>query len=331
VFYMKGILVTGSAGAIGRNQTLALRARYGSDMVVAGYNRTLLTGSLTDGPSVQVDVTDKEGLRSIIEKHKVGEIYHNAALLSIKAEKNPEDAENVNVGGLENVLEVARKYDLKVFWPSSIAVFGSTAPKDNTPQDAPLDPEFEYGRNKKAGEALIKEAFEKSGVDVRSVRYPGINGRGKPGPGTTEYAIEMIYAAVGQEQGQDEPYVCPLRPDTALPMMDMRDATRAALEIMGAPQEQIRVRTSYNLAAISFTPVELEQEIKRLVPGFRVRYDETDELKQKVADSWPHSIDDSAARKHFGWRHQIGLEEMAKYILEGAREDLLAEKLVKKT
>ncbi|MBI2675163.1 MAG: NAD-dependent epimerase/dehydratase family protein [Candidatus Aenigmarchaeota archaeon] len=315
---MKNILVTGGAGAIGRNLLKALYAQHGSQMVIAGYNRTPLTG-LPDGSlSAQVDVYDKERLISVVEEHDLddGEIYHLAALLSIAAEKDPERARRVNMGGLKNVLDVAREYDMRVFWPSSIAVFGSSAPKHNTPQNAPLDPEFEYGRNKVEGEKLLNQFFDEFEVDGRSVRYPGLLTPGKPGPGTTEYAIEMIYAAV-----RGEHYASPLRHDTELPMMDMRDATRAALEIMKAPKEDIKVRTSYNLSAMSFTPEELAEEIRKHIPRFKTDY-KIDDLKQRVADSWPNSIDDSSARDQWGWNHRYGLPEMTEHMIAEIQKEL---------
>ncbi|MBI4168228.1 MAG: NAD-dependent epimerase/dehydratase family protein [Candidatus Aenigmarchaeota archaeon] len=306
---MKRILITGGAGAIGRNLLRDLYALHGPKLVVAGYNRTPLTGLPKDGLSAQVDVSDYEKLSAVIKRYDIGTIYHLAALLSIAAEENPELARRVNMGGLENILNLAKDHDLRVFWPSSIAVFGSTAPKDGTPQHAPLDPEFEYGRNKVEGERLLKQFSDGFGVDVRSVRYPGLLTPGKPGPGTTEYAIEMVYAAV-----RGEPYASPLGPDTVLPMMDMRDATRAALEVMEAPKNRIQIRTSYNLSAMSFTPEQLAAEIRRHIPDFKLTY-KINALKQKVADSWPNSIDDSLAREHWGWRHSYGLQETTEYMI----------------
>ncbi|MBI2578848.1 MAG: NAD-dependent epimerase/dehydratase family protein [Candidatus Aenigmarchaeota archaeon] len=310
---MRRILVTGAAGAIGRNLLRGLYAFHRPQDVVAGYNKTPLTGLPEDGLSVQVDVTDKERLGLVVEKYDVGDVYHLSALLSIAAEKNPELARRVNMGGLTNVLDLAKDYDLRVFWPSSIAVFGSTAPKYNTPQDAPLDPEFEYGRNKVAGERLLQQYFNEFGVDARSVRYGGLLGPGKPGPGTTEYAIEMIYAAV-----KGEPYASPLGPGTALPMTDMRDAVRAAIEIMAAPKERIKIRTSYNLSAMSFTPEQLADEIRKYIPGFELRF-KIDELKQRVANSWPYTIGDSFAREHWGWVHSYGLPETVGYMINEIR------------
>jgi len=314
---MKRILVTGAAGAIGRNLLKGLYALHGHEAVVAGYNKTPLTGLPEDGLSIKVDVTNKENLRSVIEQYDAGDVYHLSALLSIAAEKDPELARRVNMGGLKNVLDLAKKYDLKVFWPSSIAVFGSTAPKYNTPQDVPLDPEFEYGRNKVEGEKLLQQFFDEFGVDARSVRYPGLLAHGKPGPGTTEYAIEMMYAAV-----IGKPFASPLGPDTVLPMMDMRDAIRAALEIMAAPNESIKVRTSYNLSAMSFTPEQLATEIRKHIPGFELQY-EIDDLKQRVADSWPDTIDDSVAREQWGWRHRYGLSETVEYMIREIRKEIV--------
>jgi len=308
--------ISGAAGAIGRRLVPALRGQYGSELVVAGYNNTPLTGVLADGPSAKVDVTDMAALRSIIEKYNIGTFYHLAALLSVAAEKNPKRAQEVNTTGLRNVLEVAREYGLRVFWPSSIAVFGPDAPKQDTHQDAPLNPVTVYGKGKVAGELRGREYFEKHGVDFRSVRFPGLNDRlavgERPGPGTTEYAMDMIAAAK-----ENRPYKSPLRADSMLPMMDMRDAIRAILSIMGAPASDIRIRTSYNLAAVSFTPAMLEAEIRRQVdkPGFEVSYDEIDEMKQGIADSWPDSIGDPAARRDWGWKPAYGLAGMIKHML----------------
>lgn len=312
----KGHFVPGAAGAIGRRLVPALRGQYGSELVVAGYNNTPLTGVLAEGPSVRADVTDIDALRSIIKGYNIGTIYHLAALLSVAAEKNPERAQEVNTAGFMNVLEVAREYGLRVFWPSSIAVFGPDAPRQDTPQDAPLNPVTVYGKGKVAGELRGREYFEKHGVDFRSVRFPGLNDRlavgERPGPGTTEYAMDMIAAAK-----ENRPYKSPLRADTMLPMMDMRDAIRAILGIMGAPAKNITIRTSYNLAAASFTPAELEAEIRRQVdkPGFEVSYDEIDKMKQGIADSWPGSIDDRAARRDWRWNHAYGFAEMVTHML----------------
>ncbi|MBI2140830.1 NAD-dependent epimerase/dehydratase family protein [Candidatus Woesearchaeota archaeon] len=322
-------MVSGAVGAIGRRLVPALRGQYGSELVVAGYNNTPLTGVLAEGPSAKVDVTDMAALRLIIEKYNIKTIYHLAALLSIAAEKNPARAQEVNTTGFMNVLEAAREYGLKVFWPSSIAVFGPDAPKQDTPQDAPLNPVTVYGKGKVAGELQGKKYFEEYGVDFRSVRFPGLNDRlaegEKPGPGTTEYAMDMIAAAK-----ENRPYKSPLRADTMLPMMDMRDAIRAILGIMGAPAKNITIRTSYNLAAVSFTPAMLQAEIRRQVdrPGFKVSYDEIDQMKQGIADSWPDRIGGSVARRDWrwnlggsvarrdwGWKHLYGLPEMVKHML----------------
>lgn len=309
------ILVTGAAGAIGRRLVPELREQYGTDLVVAGYNRTPLTGLLASGPMERVNVVDKDALRATIERHDIGTVYHLAAMLSIAAEKNPELAKEVNEKGFTNVLELAGEYKLRLFWPSSIAVFGPAAPKDNTPQDAPLDPTTNYGKAKVLSEQQGETYFNEQGVDFRSVRLPGVNDRleegEKPGPGTTEYVMDMVYAAK-----KNKPYVSPLRPDTMLPMMDMRDVIGAIKQIMAVPKEQINIHTSYNLDGMSFTPEQLEKSIRELInsPNFKVSY-EIDSLKQPIADSWPDSIDDSAARKDWDWKPKYDLTKMVKYML----------------
>lgn len=324
------ILVTGAAGAIGRRLLLLLREQYGNDLVVAGWNTTELKGSLASGPMEKVNVVDKDALEATIKQYNIGTVYHLAAKLSVAAEEDPELAEKVNVTGFTNVLELAGKHNLKVFWPSSIAVYGPGAPKDNTPQDAALNPITGYGKAKVIGEQQGETYFNKYGVDFRSVRLPGINDRleegEKPGPGTTEYVMDMIYAIKN-----NMPYECPLDENTMLPMMDMNDAVEAIKQIMAAPKEQIKIRTSYNIDSISFTPRQLEDEIRKFVgkPGsnmdisnFKVSYkpdvsDEPGVLKrQNIANSWPHSIDGSKATKDWECKElQYNLPKMVERML----------------
>ncbi|MCB0585837.1 MAG: NAD-dependent epimerase/dehydratase family protein [Phaeodactylibacter sp.] len=305
------ILVTGANGQIGTVLTEELRRRFGTSAVLStdirqtGANNILFE---------ELDVLDSARLSALIEKYGVKQIYHLAAILSAKGEKNPKWAWEINMAGLFNILEAARKYGLRVFFPSSIAVFGGMTPRVDTPQHAVLQPETVYGISKVAGENWCQYFHQKYGVDVRSVRYPGIIGyESLPGGGTTDYAVEIFHSAV-----KGEAYECFLGPDTRLPMMYMPDAIRATLELMEAPSEKIRIRSSYNLAGVSFTPAEVKEEIQKHYPAFEVSY--KPDFRQEIASSWPESIDDSYAREHWGWKPQYGLPEMASDMLEHLRE-----------
>ncbi len=317
---MKGrILVTGGTGAIGRNLVPLLREKYGKDKVIVGYNRRLPKGTLADGPMVQIDVTDKEKLRKIITENQVTSIYHLAALLSVAAEKNPELAERVNIGGLQNVLDIITEKTkegnpIKIFWPSSIAVYGEDLPSENVPEDVVLKPITVYGKGKVKGEKSILKFCKDNDIDARVIRFPGLNGPGKPGPGTTEYAIEMIQSAA-----KNNTYKVPLKENTRLPMMDMRDAVRGIMKLMSAPKNKIEVGKAYNIAAFSFSPKELFKNIKDFNPSFTIEY-QPDELKQKIADSWPDSIDDSRARENWEWEPKISLKEMVRNIYDYSRD-----------
>jgi nucleoside-diphosphate-sugar epimerase len=311
------ILVTGAFGQIGSELTAALQKKYGIDAVVA-FDRRAEAGF--QGSVVVGDVSDTELLRSTIKKHTVGMVYHLASLLSATGEQDPGLAWRVNMDGLRNILERAREFDLKVFWPSSIAVFGGSTPKDNTPQHTVLEPSTIYGVTKVAGELLCQYYFEKYGVDVRSVRYPGIiSWKTLPGGGTTDYAVEIFHEAV--KTGR---YACFLKKNTALPMMYIDDAIRAALEIMDADARKITVRTSYNLAAISFTPHELAEAIKKNGVPLKMTY--VPDFRQAIADSWTNSVDDKRARKDWRWKHSYGLDKMVQEMLRGVREKLNNEK-----
>lgn len=311
------ILVTGATGAIGRNLVPALRKRYGKQNVYAGYNNRIPQGELADGPCLQVDVVNKEQLRKIISEHKITSIYHLAALISVAAEKDPEAAERVNNQGLYNVLEVMAEqpYPMSGFWASSIAVYGPNLPKENVKEDVVLQPTTVYGKGKVLGEQTIFKFCQQHHSDVRIIRLPGLNGPGKPGPGTTEYAIEMTQAAAKSNH-----YTVPLRPDTTMPMMDMRDAVNGILQLMAAPKEKIEVGKPYNIAAFSFSPQELVKVVRKFNPHFTVEY-QPKEINQRIADSWPHTIDDSRARKQWGWRSTISLREMIKNIFEEAQRE----------
>ncbi len=293
------ILVIGATGAIGRNLVPALREKYGNENVIAGYNRRVPQGELAEGPIVQIDVTDKSMLRKIVDSHDVVSIYNLAALLSVAAEKNPELAERVNMGGLMNVLDIMTD-DMTGFWASSIAVYGPGIPKRDVSEDVTFNPITVYGKGKVKGEIAIAE----SGKNMRVIRFPGLNGPGEPGPGTTEYAIEMIQAAA-----KGDHYIVPLRKDTKMPMMDMRDAVRAIMMLMSAE----KVGKTYNISAFSFSPEQLAEVVREFNSDFEVDY-QPDEMKQNIADSWPESLDDSRARKDWGWEPAYSLKEMVKNI-----------------
>jgi len=300
---MGKILVTGAFGLVGSELVPELQKKYGKDNVVALARETAdpnFQGILERG-----DVSNMEDLRRLVEKYGINEIYHLAGLLSAGGEKNPDLAWNVNINGLRNVLELAREFKLKVFWPSSIAVFGSTTPKENVPQHTVLEPSTIYAVTKVAGELLCQYYWNKYKVDVRSLRYPGLNGwKAAPGDGTTEYAIHIFYGAV-----KDNAYTCFLKPDARLPMMYLDDAIRGTIELMEAEPDKISIRTSYNFSAISFTPAELVAEVTKLSPGFKISYEP--DFRQAIAESWPQTIDDSSARQDWGWGHQFDLSSMA--------------------
>jgi nucleoside-diphosphate-sugar epimerase len=299
------ILVIGASGQIGVELTLALRKIYGNANVVASDLREeneLLKGS---GPYVSLDVMNKEMLHVQVIRQNITQIYLLAAILSATGEKNPNLAWHLNMQGLLNVLDIAREEKLqKVYWPSSIAVFGPTSPRQNCPQQTIIEPITVYGISKYAGEFWCNYFNRRFGVDVRSIRYPGlISYKSAPGGGTTDYAIEIFHEALEHKK-----YNCFLKEDTFLPMMYMPDAIRATIELMEAPAEKISIHTSYNVAAISFSPKEIGNEIKKHIPGFEMNY--TSDYRQAIADSWPQSIDDSVARNDWGWKHEFDLSRM---------------------
>jgi len=311
------ILVIGASGQIGVELTLALRKAYGNSNVVASDLREeneLLKGT---GPYVSIDVMNKEMLHVQVIRQNITQIYVLAAILSATGEKNPGLAWHLNMQGLLNVLDIAREEKLKkVYWPSSIAVFGPTSPRQNCPQKTIIEPTTVYGISKYAGEFWCNYYNLKYGVDVRSIRYPGlISYKSEPGGGTTDYAVEIFYDAL-----EDKKYTSFLREDTCLPMMYMPDAIRATLELMDAPSESISVRTSYNVAALSFSAKEIAAEIKKHIPEFEVIY--KPDYRQAIADSWPQSIDDSVARADWGWKPEYGLEEMTTDMLVNLKQKL---------
>ena len=308
------ILVTGPFGQIGSELVPELQERHGKENVVALGHRHIpddYEGVLETG-----DVRNKEEMEEIIEKHDITQVYHLASLLSAIGEKKPNLAWDVNMEGLKVFLDLAVEHDMRMFWASSIAVFGPTSPQHNTPQRTILEPVTMYGVTKVSGELLCQYYHEKYGLDVRSLRYPGlISWKEEPGGGTTDYSVEMFYKAV---QGED--YTCFVTEDTKLPLMYMEDAIRGTLMLMDADEEDISVWTSYNHGALSFTAKDLEEEIKKYYPDFEVSY-EPDE-RQKTADSWPDTVDDSPAREDWDWDHKYGLEKMTETMIENLKKKL---------
>ena len=299
------ILVIGASGQIGVELTLALRKLYGNANVVASDLREenpLLTGT---GPYVSLDVMNKEMLHVQVIRQGITQIYLLAAILSATGEKNPALAWNLNMQSLLNVLDIAKEEKLtKVYWPSSIAVFGPTSPKQNCPQKTVIEPSTVYGISKYAGEFWCNYYFNKYGVDVRSMRYPGlISYKSAPGGGTTDYAVEIYLEALAHKK-----YECFLEEDTYLPMMYMPDAIRATIELMEAPAEKINIRTSYNLGAMSFSPKEIAVAIQQHIPDFSISY--APDYRQQIANSWPQSIDDSVAAADWGWKPEYDLAKM---------------------
>lgn len=307
----KKILVTGAFGLVGSDLVPVLQKKYGQDMVVAIGRKTIdskFSGILEVG-----DVRDKAFLEKMIQDHNIGQIYHLAGLLSAGGEKSPDLAWDININGLKHVLDLAHQYNLKVFWPSSIAAFGPTTPKQDVPQNTVLEPTTMYGVTKVTGELMCQYYFLKYGVDVRSLRYPGLNGyKAKPGDGTTEYAIHIFYGLL-----KNNSYECFLKNNARLPMMYMDDAISGTIALMEAPSENITVRTSYNFGAVNFTPAELVAEIKKISSDFKVEY--KPDSRQKIAESWPQSIDDSQARSDWGWSHKYDLKKMTLALYEGVK------------
>jgi nucleoside-diphosphate-sugar epimerase len=304
----KKILVTGATGQIGSELTLDLRKKYGNDNVVAvGHSRKPSDDLFNSGPFEFADANEKESVEKIVEKYDVDTIYHLAAVLSATGEQNPQLAWKVNMGSLYNVLEIAKEHNIfRVFWPSSIAAFGPTAPRVKTPQETVLIPGTMYGVTKVAGELLCNYYFIKFGVDVRSVRYPGIiSSEVLPTGGTTDYAVAIFYEAVKNKR-----YSCFVREDTVLPMMYMPDCIKATIELMEADLSRIKRHDSYNVAGMSFSAGELAAEIKKYIPEFKCDY--KPDFRQKIADSWPMSIDDSVARKEWDWKPDYDLAAMTK-------------------
>lgn len=297
---MNNILVIGALGQLGSELTKALRQKATDHTVFASD----ISAESDDPHYLPLDVTDAERLDTLVKKHDITVIYHLAAVLSAKGESNPQRAWDINMQGLLNVLETARKQHLKqVYWPSSIAAFGPTTPRNGTQQHTIAEPTTVYGISKLAGELWCQYYHRKYNIDVRSLRYPGLISATPPGGGTTDYAVDIFYKAV-----EGEEYTCFLKEDSELPMMYMPDAIRATIELMEAPAEAINVRTSYNLQGFSITPAELFAEIKKYKPSFRITY--APDFRQQIADSWPASIDDSTAKRDWQWQAQYDVKAL---------------------
>jgi nucleoside-diphosphate-sugar epimerase len=307
---MEKILVIGACGQIGTELVIGLRKVFGNKMVIAADVKVQENNIFLEGPYKQLDVLNREEVRNYIIEEKISQVYLLAALLSATAEKNPDFAWKLNMEGLFTILDLAKEGHIKkIFWPSSIAVFGPTTPKDHTPQYTVMEPSTVYGISKLAGERWCEYYNKQFGVDVRSIRYPGlISYTSLPGGGTTDYAVDIFYHAK-----KTESYTSFLEHDSALPMMYMEDAIRATIELMQAPSENVKIRSSYNLAGISFTPQDLASEIKKHIPNFNISY--VPDFRQKIADSWPNSIDDSAAKHDWGWQENYQLENMVETML----------------
>ncbi len=316
---MKTILVTGSRGQIGSDLVVALRRCYGTTQVIESGRSTALCTAAKQLPYEVLDVTNKQRLQDLIEQYRVGTIYHLAGILSAKGEQNSKLCWNINVNGLTNVLEAAKSYQLKVFWPSSIAAFGPHTPKLDTPQITVEDPSTMYGITKVTGELLCRYYAHRFGVDVRSLRLPGIISYSTPpGGGTTDFAVEIFYEAL-----KHRTYTCFIRPETRLPMMYMPDAIEAILKLMQAESAVIKVRSSYNIAAVSFSAAELVAEIQKHLPDFTCRY--APDWRQAIADSWSSVIDDSQARADWGWQHAYDLPAIVADMLKNLSRKLARE------
>ncbi len=313
---MTKVLVIGACGQIGVELTLALRKIYGNDAVIASDIKGEHIMLIGTGPYVQLDAQDAKATSKLVKNEGITDIYLLAALLSATGEKNPKLAWDLNMESLRQVLDLGVEEKLKIFWPSSIAVFGATTPRVNTSQKTIVEPTTMYGITKYAGELLCQYYNKRYGLDVRSVRYPGlISWKSNPGGGTTDYAVEIFYEAL-----KNKKYTSFLSENTYLPMMYMDDAIRATIQLMQAPVENVKSRMSYNLSAMSFSPQEIAQAVKKHIPEFEMSYNP--DHRQAIADGWPASIDDSVARKDWGWKPEFDLEKMTKVMLENLREKL---------
>jgi len=316
---MKKILVTGALGQIGSELIPALREKYGANNVIAvGHHKEPSEEFRNSGPFEMADSRDKEAIKVLIEKYQIDTIFHLVGILSATGEKDPNLAWDVNMNSLKNILDLCIEYKIeKLFWPSSIAAFGPTTPLENTPQKTILEPNTIYGVTKVAGELLCQYYFTKYNLDVRSLRYPGIiSWKTPPGGGTTDYAVAVYYEALEKNF-----YDFFVQAETVLPMMYMDDAVRATLELMEAPTEKITIRTSYNLTSLSFSAEELAQNVTKYLPEFK--YSFSPDHRQKIADSWPKSIDDDQAQKDWNWKPKFNLEQISITMIENLRNKLL--------
>ncbi len=302
------ILIIGAGGQIGIELAESLSKLYDSSNVIVADLKPI--SALPNNPYEKLDILDKEALLNCVIKHGIKQVYLLAALLSATGEQNPMFAWKLNMEGLFNILDLAKeKYLKKVFWPSSIAVFGNTTPRNNTPQYTVMEPATVYGISKQAGERWCNWYFNKYGVDVRSIRYPGLIGwKSAPGGGTTDYAVHIFYEAL-----KNAKYTCFLGENTTLPMMHMEDAIRATIELMHAPFENIKIRSSYNLAGLSFSPKDISNEIKKHIASFEIDY--KPDFRQEIADTWPSTINDKEAREHWGWKEKYNLEALVQNML----------------
>jgi len=311
----ESILIIGSSGQIGTELVMELRSMYGNNNVIASDIRPSSREVMESGPFEKLDIMDEKLLRDIVKKYKITQVYLLAALLSATAEKNIELGWSLNMRSHSHVLDLAKDGLIKkIFWPSSIAVFGPTTPMENTPQYTVMEPNTVYGITKQAGERWNEYYFNKFGVDVRSIRYPGLVGwKAAPGGGTTDYAVDIFHQAI-----QHEKYESFLSENTGLPMMYMSDAIRATIELMEAPAAQVKIRSSYNLSGVSFTPKQIAEEVKKHIPDFEITYNP--DFRQAIADSWPSSIDDSYAQKDWGWELKYDLEKMTSDMMINLRK-----------
>ena len=312
----KKTLVIGASGQVGTELVTALRKKYGNDQVVASDIRTPENSSLTtDGPWEIVNVLNDEQIRDVIARHGITDVYHLAAMLSAVGEKNPGKAWDLNMNGLSNILDIAKEGKIEcLFWPSSIAIFGPTTPKDNTPQSTICEPTTVYGISKLAGERWCEYYHDNFGVDVRSLRYPGLIGhKSEPGGGTTDYAVDIFFKAVFEGE-----YTSFISSDNRLPMMYMDDAIRATIELMEAPRETIKIRSSYNVSGMDFTPSELAEAIQRKMPEFIMKY--APDFRDQIATSWPNSINDDAARQDWEWKPACDVDGLVDTMMTAIRK-----------
>jgi len=315
---MKRILITGAIGQIGSELTMALRERYGSSNVLATDVRTPEGELLESGPFEKMDCTDVKNINDVISRFKPDTIYHLAALLSAVAEAKPQAAWKVNIDGLFYILEAARETGCAVFTPSSIGAFGPSTPQDKTPQDTIQRPTTMYGVTKVSGELLCDYYYKRFKVDTRGVRYPGIiSYKTLPGGGTTDYAVEIFYEAI-----KNGKYTCFIKEGTYMDMMYMPDALKAAIDVMEADPDRLKHRNAFNVTAMSFAPEHIAAEIKKVIPNFEISYN-VDPVRQSIADSWPNSLDDSAAREEWGWKPEYNLSSMTKDMIEELNKKLM--------